>query len=77
MLGHKNGLDGVYLQITTEKLFKEEVSIDFNGEHIKNPILSTEDQVLKIHNLKDYSDECQAVIKEMIPHLEYYIPMAS
>ena len=56
MLGHRNGLDGVYLQITNEKLFEE-----FRAGIVDLTINPTERQNLKITELEKKNNK----IKEL------------
>ena len=60
MLGHKNGLDGVYLQITTEKLFKE-----FKAGITDLTINPTERQKMEILKLEKDKTELEETKKRI------------
>jgi len=60
MLGHQNGLDGVYLQITKDKLFEE-----FKAGIIDLTINPAERQKVKIEELKTEKNTVDKLVKRI------------
>jgi len=70
MMGHKKGLDGSYLQITTERLFEEfkkgimDLTID-STERQKTKIETLESKQAELENLQEHMEN---IISEKIKH---------